>query len=43
MATHFTNLYWLYLRVENRIALKRYEISLEQIVQIDLQYDVSNI
>ena len=36
MATQFTHLYsWLYLSVENRIALKRYEISTEQIVQFD--------
>ena len=36
MATQFTHLYWLYIRVENRIALKRYEISSEQIVQITI-------
>ena len=40
MATQFPHLYWLYLSVENQIALKRYEISLEQIVQFDYQYDV---
>ena len=35
MATQFTHLYWLYLSDENRIDFKRYEISLEQIVQSD--------
>ena len=43
MATQFTHLFWLYLSVENGIALKRYEISSEQIVQFDKQYDVYNI
>ena len=43
MATQFTHLFGLYLSVENRIALKRYEISSEQIVQFDLQYDVYNV
>ena len=43
MATQFTHLYWLYLSAENQIALIRYEISLEQIVQFDYQYDVYNI
>ena len=38
----FTHLYWLYLRVENQIDLKRFEISSEQIVQCDTQYDVNN-
>ena len=37
METRFTHLhvYWLYLSVENRIALKRYDISSEQIVQFN--------
>ena len=35
METQFTHLYWLYLSVKNQIALKRYEISSEQIVQFD--------
>ena len=43
MATQFTQLFWLYLSVENRIALKRYEISSEQIVQFDKQYDFYNV
>ena len=43
MATQFTHLFWLYLSVESGIALKRYEISSEQIVQFDKQYDVYNI
>ena len=34
MATQFTHLFWLYLSVENRMALKRYEISSEQIVDL---------
>ena len=42
MATQFTHLYWLYLRVENRRDFKRYEISSEQIIQPDKQYDVNN-
>ena len=37
----FTHSYWLYLRVENRINLKIYEISSEQIVQFNQQYDVN--
>ena len=40
MATQVTHLFWLYLSVENRIFLKRYEILSEQIVQFDKQYDV---
>ena len=37
MATQFTHLFWLYVyvSVENRIALKKYEISSEQIVQYE--------
>ena len=43
MATQFTPLHRLYLSVQNRIALNRYEISSEQIVQFDKQYDVYDI
>ena len=43
MASQFTHLFWLYLSVENRIALKRNEISSEQIVQCDEQYNVYNV
>ena len=45
MATQFTQLFWLtlYPSFENRIALKRYIISSEQIVQFDLQNDVYDV
>ena len=43
MATQFTHLFWLNVSVENGIALKKYEILSEQIVQFDYRNNMMSI